>query len=152
MKVKLDFTLNKAQFEVIDRAIFQLVLNGYTSIINIQKYLYIFNQEILARPIRQLINNQLILADATQKTLTLSSPVSLLRDLTKNQLFDLKQTETTMELFKMHNGIINTKKNYLNKKLTEYVLDYLIPDVDLAYYAKMLNFTIINANDGERDE
>jgi len=152
MKVRLVFALNKAQFEVIDRAIFQLVLNGYTSIIDIKKYLYIFNQDILANSIRHLINNQLILADATQKTLTLSSPVSLLRDLTKNQLFDSKQTKTMIESFESHNGVLSINDKFYNKKLSEYILDFLISDVDLAYYTKVLNFTIINADEGERDE
>jgi sulfur transfer complex TusBCD TusB component (DsrH family) len=150
MKVKLDFMLNKTKFGVIDQAIFQLVLNSCTSIKDIRKYLFIFDKDVLAKAICNLVNNQIILVNISQKTLTLSSPVSALYELTKEHIFDLRQTKKTIELIEAYDGVLNIKKNYLNKYLSEYILGFLLSDIDLAYYAGLLNFTIIKVKHGEK--
>jgi hypothetical protein len=140
MKVKLEFTLNKAKFGVIDRAIFQLVLNSCTSIKDIKKYLFIFNKNVIAKAICNLVNNQIIIANIPQKTLTLSSPVSALYELTKNQLFDLSNINEAAKQDEVHENIINKNDKYFNKSQSEYILDFILPNVDLTYYVNLLKF------------
>jgi hypothetical protein len=164
MKVNIKFTLNEKYFDIIEQAIFKLVLNGCTKVALINKYLYIFDKNILAQAISNLVNKQILIVNIIEKTILPSSPIQALYDLTKDSLFNLKKTRKTSDLLEAYDGKIDIKSikhflpknkyhlHSLNQNISKYILDYLIPEIDLTYYVNFITFTILDAEHGEKHE
>lgn len=141
MKVKIDFQLN-SQFEVVERIIFRLVLNGFTDINDICETMPIFSNTVIANGIKHLVNLQIICVDLNTSKLSLSDPIVAIIDTCINKEYNICVPQILTDELLSTGIILNGKNGIDDSSLKESLLKELIPNVNMRLYKNTLDFII----------
>jgi uncharacterized membrane protein YraQ (UPF0718 family) len=143
MTVKIDFSLGR-RFGVVEQTIFRFVLNGLTDAKQISDLLWVFSDVVIANALRKLVNQQILRADIESRKLLLSDAVVAIIEMCVNTSYDLDMPDSLVEMMSDGHLLIidvNTK---------EVILAQLLPDIELAFLARSLDFSL--SKRGEMDE
>ena len=136
MRIQFDFALTDTKYGVVEQTIFRLVLRGIDSAQAISSLLWIFSEEVKARALQKLVNNQILRADLQCNKLALSEYTASIINACKHNEYDLDIPDAL--LANMREGLlivdeINIKEN---------ILQLLLPGINTAYLADSLVFTL----------
>ncbi|MHC1731941.1 MAG: hypothetical protein AB9888_07950 [Bacteroidales bacterium] len=137
MKVKFDILLN-FKFEALEQAIFYTVLLGYRDVSIIKQYLNIFDDDVIAVAIRNLVNKQLLTANFAELSLGISEPMKLLISKCSNNSFEIDLPE----IIDIQIRTQGYSDQIYDKKIVYSILANLSEDADLTYYSNYLGVVV----------
>lgn len=139
--IKVDFKLSD-RFDVVDKIIFRLVLNGFESVKEIMDALPIFSDTVIANSIKDLVNSQLLIADIDKGRLELSDMMRALLERCSNMMIDIKLNKDADQL------VISTKYSKSKQEYDEIrdikimLLNELLPGIKIDSYVNLLDFIV----------
>ncbi len=151
--IRVDILLSRS-FEVVERTIFRLVLNGRTDIREIRELLRLFSRPVIANGIRNLVNRQVLSVDVASGTLRISEPLVALLCAVKEPLTVELQSVLAEVL---HNdgflivGAVSRKDGDLyqeSRDLKLTLLQRLLPGINLDLYVDAFDFALFE-NEGD---
>lgn len=143
MMLKYDFKLSH-RFSVLEKLIYRLVINGITSVETITDLLPVFSDKVIALSIQKLVNAQLLNVDIGTRSISLSNMSLLLIDACAEKQFDLDVPDEYDIEFSAGNAITID-----DPKVTEVILQNLLPNVKTAFLSSLLNFVVLRGESNE---
>ena len=148
MRIRIDFQLNR-RFDVVERIIFRLVLNGFTDSKEIAKALPLFSDSVIANGIKHLVNRQILVADSVSSKLSLSEPLVAIIDKCLESLYEI-DVPTELDGYIKEEGLIISniadEESRLLKQavllLKQAVLFELLPGIKLDMYVDSIDFVL----------
>lgn len=148
MKVKFDFQLNHS-FGVVERIIFELVLNGFTDAYEIREALPIFSDVVLANGIKHLINRQVLSANVDKRRLSLTDPIRAIISSCIENTYDLDIDDNLKSLMINQAVSMDLAGKQQANELKSSILRTLVPDVNLYMYRDSLDFILLDGSRGD---
>ena len=143
MTVQIDFTLSR-RFGVVEQTIFRLVLNGITNAKYISSLLWVFSDMVIANALRRLVNSQIIKVELESLNLSLSDAVAAIIETCLTNTYELDIPDSLADM------MIEGYLLITDGDTKEAILAQLLPEIKLAFLAKVLDFSIYER--GEMNE
>lgn len=140
MRIRIDFQLNR-QFNVVEKIIFRLVLNGFKDSREIAEVLLVFSDSVVANGIKHLVNRQILVADIEGRKLSLSEPLVAIINMCLKNTYEIN-VPTKLEGSIKGGGVIISGIDKESFSLKQAILYQLIPGVKLDMYVDSLDFVL----------
>ena len=154
MEIRIDFQLNN-RFNVVERTIFRLVLNGFKDAAEISDSLPIFSDIVIANGIRNLVNSQILTASTDNSILNLSDPIIAIMDICHSSHYTVT-VSPELEKQICNTGIVFSDDSIKETaSVKEAILHTILPNVKIdkvvMQYTKTLDFFIKEYSEEEQN-
>lgn len=143
MKARIDFSLSY-RFDVVERTIFRLVLDGVTDVRTICALLPLYSDEVLANAIKKLVNYQILRADVRERILSVSEIILNIIE------GCLRYSEELMLPEKLTDSEEGNKIFITDYEMKGDILKAILPGTNIGFLINSLDFIIYHA--GNRNE
>jgi len=141
MNVRIDFVLNN-RFGKLEHIIFKLVLNGFSDSREIAAAFPIFSDYVIAKAIKNLVNQQMITVDLKSGKLSISEPIRALISACLNKRFEIQIPDSLLNIFDKRSIVISSNQGKESNILKRELLTCLLPNVKLDHYITSLDFVL----------
>lgn len=155
MKLHVDISLSKG-FGVVERAVFRLVLNGYTDASEIAVALSLFSRPVVANAMRHLVNRQILTIDVASGQLGIAEPFLALMNMCLEEDIYLEVPDELRMAIKQGGVLLDSgasrETHYVKSELRQLkasLLENMVPGVSLWHYVDSLDFTFTDCEGGE---
>lgn len=138
MKVKIRFALNN-NWSALEGTIFRLVLSGIKEVSTIRLLLGIFSDDVMAKAVMHLVNNQILIADAETSRLVPTETTRAIINESENAIIEVNAEE-------YNNIMTNGAVTITDYNIIRNILKAMLPAVDLTFLSKELNVVIQEVN------
>lgn len=150
MRIKIDFQLNR-QFDVVEKIIFRLVLNGFTDPMEIAKALPLFSDSVIANGLKHLVNHQILATDTTAGKLSLSEPLVAMIDMCLENTYEIDVPNELEGYIKGDGMMISSITDEESHSLKQAVLFEILPGIKLDMYMDSIDFILFEARGNQHE-
>lgn len=150
MRIKFDFQLSH-HFGVVDRILFNLVLNGFTDVQEIREAIPIFSDVVLANGMKHLVNKQILNIGIDNNRLSISEPIRAIICSCIENTFDIEVEENIKELITVEGVSLDSVGGHVSEEMKNSILNTLVPNVNLHLYRNSIDIILLDADRGNNN-
>lgn len=150
MRIKFDFQLSH-HFGVVERILFNLVLNGFTDVQEIREAIPIFSDVVLANGMKHLVNKQILNIGIDNNRLSISEPILAIICSCIENTFDIEVEENIKELITVEGVSLDSVGGHVSKEMKISILNTLVPNVNLHLYRNSIDIILLDADRGNNN-
>lgn len=150
MRIKFDFQLSH-HFGVVERILFNLVLNGFTDVQEIREAIPIFSDVVLANGMKHLVNKQILNIGIDNNRLSISEPIRAIICSCIENTFDIEVEENIKELITVEGVSLDSVGGHVSKEMKISILNTLVPNVNLHLYRNSIDIILLDADRGNNN-